>query len=55
MTHEEIKMMRCDMHKGVKMFNQELEEIARSKKDFSWEAMMNMSEIRKMESLVQTV
>lgn len=32
MTHEEIKMMRCDMHKGVKMFNQELEEIARSKK-----------------------
>jgi uncharacterized ferredoxin-like protein len=32
MTHEEIKMMWCDMHKGVKMFNQELEDVARRKK-----------------------
>jgi hypothetical protein len=53
MTHEEIKMMRCDMHKGVKMFNQELEEIARSKKDFSWEAMMNMADILKDMSEVE--
>ena len=28
MTHEEIKQMWCDMHKGVKMFNQEIEDIS---------------------------
>ena len=44
MTHEEIKQMWCDMHKGVKMFNQELEDIARRKREFSWEEMMNMAD-----------
>ena len=53
MTHEEIKQMRCDMHKGVKMFNQELEEIAQGKKEFSWEEMMNMSDILKDMSEVE--
>ena len=53
MTHEEIKQMRCDMHKGVKMFNQELEDIARGKKEFSWEEMMNMSDILKDMSEVE--
>lgn len=53
MTHEEIKMMRCDMHKGVKMFVQELEDIARGKKEFSWKEMMNMSDILKDMSEVE--
>ena len=53
MTHEEIKQMWCDMHKGVKMFNQELEEIARSKKEFSWDEMMYMSDILKDMSEVE--
>lgn len=53
MTHDEIKMMRCDMHKGVEMFNQELEEIARSKKEFSWDEMMKMSDILKDMSEVE--
>jgi hypothetical protein len=53
MTHEEIKMMRCDMHKGVKMFNQELEDIAQSKKEFSWDEMMYMSDILKDMSEVE--
>ena len=53
MTHEEIKKKRCDMHKGVKMFNQELEEIAQGKKEFSWEEMMNMSDILKDMSEVE--
>ena len=53
MTHEEIKQMRCDMHKGVKMFNQELEEIALGKKEFSWEEMINMSDILKDMSEVE--
>lgn len=41
------------MHKGVKMFNQELEEIARGKKEFSWKEMMNMSDILKDMSEVE--
>ena len=41
------------MHKGVKMFNQELEEIAQGKKEFSWEEMMNMSDILKDMSEVE--
>ena len=53
MTKDEIKEMRCDMHKGVKMFNQELEDIARGKKEFSWEEMMNMSDILKDMSEVE--
>lgn len=53
MTKDEIREMRCDMHKGVKMFNQELENIARSKKEFSWEEMMNMSDILKDMSEVE--
>jgi hypothetical protein len=53
MTHEEIKMMRCDMHKGVKMFNQALEDIARGKKEFSWDEMMYMSDILKDMSEVE--
>jgi hypothetical protein len=53
MTKDEIREMRCDMHKGVKMFNQELEEIARSKKEFSWDEMMKMSDILKDMSEVE--
>ena len=45
--------MRVDMHKGVKMFNQELEDIARGKKDFSWEEMMDMADILKDMSEVE--
>jgi hypothetical protein len=41
------------MHKGVKMFNQELEDIARSKKEFSWDEMMYMSDILKDMSEVE--
>ena len=44
MTKDEIKEMRCDMHKGVKMFNQELEDIARGKKEFSWEDFSAITE-----------
>ena len=53
MTKDEIKEMRCDMHKGVKMFNQELEDIARGKKEFSWKEMMQMSDILKDMSEVE--
>lgn len=53
MTHEELKEIWCDMHKGVKMFNQELEDIARGKKEHSWVEMMYMSDILKDMSEVE--
>ena len=49
MSKEEINLMREAMHKGVKMLVEEMEKYARENKSVSWEAMMNMSDISKVE------
>jgi hypothetical protein len=52
MSKEEISEMRDDMHKGVKMFVEEMEKIARGGK-LDWKEMMYMSDILKDMSKVE--
>lgn len=52
MTKEEILKMREDMHKGVKMFIEELEKAGKSEK-LDWQKAMYMSDILKDMSKVE--
>lgn len=52
MTKEEICQLREDMHKGVKMFVQEMEKIGREK-NLDWQKAMYMSDILKDMSKVE--
>lgn len=53
MSHEEIKQMRENMHKGVKMMLEQIEDCARSKRDHSMSVMMDMSDMLKDMSEVE--
>lgn len=53
MKREEICEMRADMHKGVKMMLENIEDYARSKKVHSMSAMMDMSDMLKDMSEVE--
>lgn len=47
MEKNEVMQMRCDMREGVKMLMQEIEDFGKSKKSFSMDELMDISDMLK--------
>lgn len=53
MEKNEVMQMRCDMREGVKMLMREIEDFGKSKKSFSMDEMMDVSDMLKDMSEVE--